>query len=216
MPDLLLERKAVQAGRAPVCGIDEAGRGPWAGPVVACAVILGDLAKDAVLIGALDDSKTLRAARRRELADLLALKADIGIGMATAAEIDALNILEATFAAMNRAVEALRGRPGFALVDGNRMPGLPCPGEAIVKGDGKSASIAAASIVAKVTRDRLMAELAAECPGYGWERNAGYGTREHAGALSTIGPTVHHRRSFKPVRAALDFAGGKNEDGGIS
>lgn len=203
MPDLSLEQAAWDQGATIVCGIDEAGRGPWAGPVVAAAVILGPLTQDDVLMAHLNDSKKLSAARREALFRILEQGADIGVGIAEAPEIDALNILEATYVAMRRAIDNLAARPDYALIDGNRMPPLACAGETVVKGDSRSVSIAAASIIAKVTRDRIMTDLAAVCPGYGWERNAGYGTAEHAAALSNLGVTEQHRRSFKPVRERL-------------
>ncbi len=185
--------------RAVVAGIDEAGRGPWAGPVVAAAVILD---RDHTPTG-LDDSKRLSASRRKDLYRVLVSGADVGIGVATVDEIDELNILQATFLAMRRAAEALNPKPELALVDGNAAPGLSCPVRTIVKGDQKCPSIAAASIVAKVTRDRLMTELAREYPNYGWERNKGYGTKDHRQALIRHGVTPHHRRSFKPIHKML-------------
>ena len=195
MPDYSLESKA--GGR--VAGIDEAGRGPWAGPVVAAAVIL-----DAARIPAgLDDSKKLKAARREALLDEIRATAKVGVGIAGVAEIDRLNILQATFLAMRRALDDLGEVPDLALVDGNRPPKLPCPVQCVVKGDATSLSIAAASIVAKVTRDRIMAGLAADFPDYGWESNAGYGTPDHQEALRRLGVTPHHRRSFAPVRDLL-------------
>lgn len=152
----------------------------------------------------LDDSKRLSAARREALFDLLLERACVGIGEASVAEISALNILQASFLAMRRAIEALTTQPAFALVDGNRVPaGIPCPARAIVGGDGLSPSIAAASIVAKVTRDRLMLALAREFPGYGWETNVGYGTSAHADALARLGVTPHHRPTFGPIHKIL-------------
>ena len=185
--------------RAVVAGIDEAGRGPWAGPVVAAAVILD---RDHTPAG-LDDSKRLSASRREDLYRALVRGADVGIGVATVDEIDELNILQATFLAMRRAAAAVTAKPELALVDGNAAPGLSCPVRTIVKGDQKCPSIAAASIVAKVTRDRLMTELAREYPNYGWERNKGYGTKDHRQALIRHGVTPHHRRSFKPIHKML-------------
>ncbi len=183
-----------------VAGFDEVGRGPLAGPVVAAAVILDAATLPLRLVEELDDSKKLRPRRRQELAALLKECAIIGIGRAEVAEIDHINILQATFLAMARAHAAL-GRPiDWALVDGNRAPdGLPCPIRCVVGGDGVSLSIAAASVVAKVLRDAEMAQLALEYPGYGWETNAGYGTATHLAALRRLGPTPHHRRSFAPV-----------------
>jgi len=197
MPSLAFE---LACGRAPVCGVDEAGRGPLAGPVVAAAVVLpaGELP------AGIDDSKKLAPARREALAAALRAVAAVGIGQASVMEIDRLNILQATFLAMRRAVEALGaalgGPPAFALIDGNRAPeGLACPAQTLVGGDGRSLSIAAASILAKVERDRIMRDLALAHPAYGWERNAGYGTAEHLAALRRHGLTPHHRRSFRPV-----------------
>ena len=183
----------------PVCGIDEVGRGPWAGPVVAAAVML-DFAR---VPDGLDDSKRLPAVRRRELDIEIRACAHVSIAMASVEEVDRLNVLGASMLAMERALAGLPHPPGHALVDGNRLPRLPCPGTAIVGGDGLCASIAAASIVAKVARDALMAELAGQHPGYGWERNAGYGTREHQDGLARLGVTSHHRRSFRPIAALL-------------
>ena len=195
MPDLSLEASLPP----PVAGIDEAGRGPWAGPVVAAAVILpADRAPDGI-----DDSKRLSRDRRAELYERIRAAATVGVGEASVGEIDALNVLQATMLAMRRAVEALGTPPSCALVDGNRLPDLACPARAVIGGDSRSLSIAAASIVAKETRDRIMRRLARLHPGYGWERNAGYGTPEHARALAALGPTPHHRRSFRPVREAV-------------
>ncbi len=183
----------------PVCGIDEAGRGPLAGPVVAAAVILDpDQTPDG-----LDDSKRLTAAKRQMLRDRLLSVARVGVGTASVSEIDEINILHATMLAMRRAFQNLPVTPHAALVDGNRCPDLPCPTQAVVKGDQKCLSIAAASIVAKVHRDELMTDLADKFPAYGWRRNAGYGTAEHLAALQTHGATPHHRRSFAPVRTVL-------------
>lgn len=195
-PDLGLER----ARGGVVAGIDEAGRGPWAGPVVAAAVVL-----DAGAVPAgLDDSKRLSAPRRRTLFEAIMGAASVGVGIAGVEEIDRLNILRATDTAMARALAALPAAPDLALIDGNRVPpGLGLAAEAVVKGDARSASIAAASIIAKVTRDAIMADLAGQHPGYGWERNAGYGTAEHRAALARLGVTPHHRRSFAPIREIL-------------
>jgi ribonuclease HII len=195
MPTLELET----ALRCRVAGIDEAGRGPWAGPVVAAAAILDPACLPATLAARLDDSKKLKRPVREELLAALEACADIGVGIADIVEIDRLNILQATMLAMQRAVAALPRAPEHALVDGNRAPDLPIPVQTVIKGDSRCLSIAAASIVAKVTRDRIMATLAKEHPGYGWERNAGYGTAEHRAALDRLGITPHHRRSFAPI-----------------
>ena len=199
-PDLSLEDAA--GGR--VAGVDEAGRGPWAGPVVAAAVMFAAAGPPPALRATIDDSKRCAAPRRAALhAEILAC-ADAAVGIASVAEIDSMNILQATLLAMRRAVVRLAAAPDLVLVDGNRTPRLSCPARAVVGGDRLSLSIAAASIVAKVTRDRLMARLAVDHPGYGWERNAGYGTAAHRAGLARLGPSPHHRRSFRPIRALLD------------
>ncbi len=199
-PDLSLE--AAAGGR--VAGVDEAGRGPWAGPVVAAAVVFGAGGPPAPLRATITDSKLLRAESRAALQPAILACADAAVGIASVAEIDAMNILQATLLAMRRAVVRLARLPDLALVDGNRAPRLPCAVRTVVGGDRSSLSIAAASIVAKVARDRLMARLALEYPGYGWERNAGYGTAEHQAGLARLGVTAHHRRSFRPVRELLE------------
>ncbi len=196
MADFALE---AACGCLRVCGVDEVGRGPWAGPVVAAAVIL-DRGWDA---DGVDDSKRLTAAARTRLRREIEAHAEVGTGQASVYEIDRMNILNAALLAMRRAVAALARVPECALVDGNRLPDLPCPATAVTRGDARSVSIAAASIVAKVERDRLMAGLAVDFPGYGWERNAGYGTPEHAAALERLGVSPHHRRSFAPVARRL-------------
>ena len=196
MADFALE---AACGCLRVCGVDEVGRGPWAGPVVAAAVIL-DRGWDA---DGVDDSKRLTAAARTRLRREIEAHAEVGTGQASVYEIDRMNILNAALLAMRRAVAALARVPECALVDGNRLPDLPCPATAVTRGDARSVSIAAASIVAKVERDRLMAGLAVDFPGYGWERNAGYGTPEHAAALERLGASPHHRRSFAPVARRL-------------
>ena len=198
--DFSFEQAALDGGLGPVCGIDEAGRGPWAGPVVAGAVILGP----GNIPPGLADSKPLSKARREELFGQLQGVAVIGVGRAEVAEIDKFNILGATMLAMARAVADLGQAPAHALVDGNRPPDLPCSLECLVKGDGRCLSIAAASIIAKVTRDREMTALAERFPGFGWERNAGYGTAEHRDGLARLGPNIMHRHSFAPIRKLLE------------
>ena len=201
-PDLSLER----AAGGLVAGVDEAGRGPWAGPVVAAAVIFAAGNPPQPIRAMITDSKLLKPERRAALQPAILACADAAVGIASVAEIDSMNILQATLLAMRRAVVRLGHLPDLALVDGNRAPCLPCPVRTVVGGDRSSLSIAAASIVAKVTRDRLMARLAMDHPGYGWERNAGYGTAEHRAGLALLGPTMHHRRSFRPVREAMEAA----------
>jgi ribonuclease HII len=199
MPDWSYERAAgIDEGRL-VCGVDEVGRGPLAGPVIACAVILDPARLPMALERSLDDSKKLSAAAREEIAARLQEIAIFALAGASPAEIDQVNILKATHLAMRRAVEGLAVAPMHALIDGNRPPVLPCPGTAIVKGDQKSLSIAAASILAKVERDKIMSQLATVHTVYGWERNAGYPTAEHLAAIRTHGITPQHRRSFRPV-----------------
>lgn len=199
------ERRAWDTGYARVAGVDEAGRGPLAGPVVAAAVVFerAFVEREAgALFHGLTDSKQLSPARRERFFELLHQQAAVRLacGQADVAEIDALNILRATHLAMARALSALRPAAEFALVDGLPVTGLPCPSLAIVQGDARSLSIAAASVVAKVTRDRLMRDLDRTCPGYGFAEHKGYGTAAHLAALRRLGPTPHHRRTFGPVR----------------
>ncbi len=192
--------RSAPLGARLVAGVDEVGRGPLAGPVVAAAVILLEP------VDGLADSKILAAPVREQLALVLRGRARIGIGAASVAEIDRLNILQASLLAMRRAVlrlVALGHLPDLALIDGNRAPDLPCPAEAIIDGDALIPSISAASIVAKVTRDRLMHRLAGRYPGYGWETNVGYATLEHRDALWRLGPCRHHRRTFASVQGRL-------------
>ncbi|MTH34258.1 ribonuclease HII [Paracoccus limosus] len=199
-PDYSLEAAALGAGAHHVAGVDEVGRGPLAGPVTAAAVIL-----DASCIPeGLNDSKKLTARRRAALAELVMSRCDWAVGHASVDEIDALNILRASHLAMCRALDGLRQRPCLALVDGNMLPReLPMPGQAVVGGDARSLSIAAASILAKNFRDAIMVDLAQQHPGYGWEVNAGYPTPAHKKALLDLGVTPHHRRSFAPVHNIL-------------
>lgn len=182
-----------------VAGIDEAGCAPLAGPVVAAAVVLPQWDRKPRRLYGLTDSKLLPAAERERLYRAIVGIAKVGVGAASAAEIDRLNIYRANMLAMRRAVAALAIDVGCALVDGNRAPALPCRVETVVKGDSRSLSIAAASVVAKVTRDRLMTRLARRYPGYGWETNRGYGTDDHYIGLLRLGATRHHRLSFAPL-----------------
>lgn len=199
-PDLDFENRARQAGYRRIAGVDEAGRGPLAGPVVAAAVILDP---EHIPEG-LNDSKLLSARKRAEVLDHIIARAEVGVGLASVAEIDELNILRASHLAMLRAVAALPVRPDAVLIDGNQMPReIGLPAECIVKGDARCLSIAAASIVAKICRDAIMVDLAQQHPGYGWETNAGYPTKSHRLALADLGVTPHHRRSFKTVHNIL-------------
>ena len=199
MANYHLETKLRISGKEIIAGIDEVGRGPWAGPVTACAVILDPNN----IPNGLNDSKILTAKRREQLFDLIMDSAQVSCVHVEVTEIDQVNILQATFRAMERAVSHLP-IPNHILVDGNKLPpNLPSPATAVVKGDAKSVSIAAASIIAKVTRDRLMSDLSEAFPGYGWEKNAGYGTKMHQLGLLNHGVTPHHRRSFKPIHNIL-------------
>lgn len=191
-----------------VFGLDEAGRGPWCGPVVAAAVYWPQFKIDADLAKRIDDSKKLSAVKREALfRQITESNAVWGIGLASAQEIDSLNILQASFLAMERALQEAEKtfhiQPAFALIDGNRLPKWTLPARAVIKGDSLSLSIAAASILAKVTRDRLLTELGKDYPQYGWGKNAGYGTKEHIQAIETYGITPHHRRSYAPIKKYL-------------
>jgi ribonuclease HII len=194
-----LEEVSYRLHGGPICGVDEAGRGPWAGPVVAAAVVLDP----GSIPAGIADSKVLDAHAREMLFPKIVATSDVGIGIAGVERIDRDNILHATMWAMQQAVLNLPKQPRLALIDGNRAPLLSCSVRTIIKGDAKCLSIAAASIIAKVTRDRLMIALARDCPGYGFDRHKGYGTPEHADALARLGVTPYHRRSFKPIQLAL-------------
>lgn len=199
-PDDSLEITARAKGFLRIAGVDEVGRGPLAGPVTAAAVVL-DMARLPV---GLNDSKKLSAKKRAALAEAIWVSAEVSVAEASVEEIDSINILRASHLAMERAVAALDPAPDYLLIDGNLIPAdLSIQAEAVVKGDGKSVSIAAASIVAKEARDSLMVDLAQQFPGYGWERNAGYPSKQHREALVELGVTPHHRRSFKPVHKIL-------------
>lgn len=200
MPHYIFESRVLSKMVGPVAGVDEAGRGPLAGPVVAAAVIF----ERKRIPKGLNDSKQMSPEdRETAFAAIMECGAIVGVGEASVDEIDIVNIRQATHLAMARAVRAMAIAPAFALVDGNDAPPLPCPCDTIIEGDGRSVSIAAASIVAKVTRDRMMVALHAEFPGYGWLTNKGYSTDGHLQALSRLGPCRHHRRSFAPVHNIL-------------
>lgn len=204
MPDFSRERRLSPAR---VCGVDEAGRGPWAGPVVAAAVYF---TREEAVPSGLNDSKKLGPKAREHLAQVLLQNPQhilSGIGIASAEEIDRLNIWGATMLAMRRATQALAIGPDIALIDGNRHPlPFPCRTETVIGGDGLSVSIAAASILAKTTRDTMMRDYAAQYPEYGFDRHAGYGTAAHQAALAAHGPCPIHRKSFSPIRALLEAA----------
>jgi ribonuclease HII len=200
MPHYIYESRLLKTMEGPIAGVDEAGRGPLAGPVVAAAVILqrGKVPKG------LNDSKQVSEENREELFPrIMHMAIAVGVGEASVDEIDLINIRQATHLAMARAVRALSVSAMFALVDGNDAPALPCPCDTLVDGDARSVSIAAASIIAKVTRDRMMRVLHEEHPHYGWVENKGYSTPKHLAALSKHGPCHHHRRSFAPVHNIL-------------
>ena len=195
-PDLLHEAAARAAGSCRIAGVDEVGRGPIAGPVTAAAVILDERC----IPSGLNDSKKLGPRRREMLCEMLFASAQVSVAHASVAEIDSLNILRAAHLAMERAIAGLDPAPDMALIDGILLPrGLILPARTIVRGDAASLSIAAASIVAKTCRDRLMRDLAQQFPGYGWARNMGYPTPYHKAALLDLGVTPYHRRSFRPV-----------------
>lgn len=208
MPDFEIENTL--NGR--IAGIDEAGRGPWAGPVVAGAVVILDRNIEKSLLEELDDSKKLTAKKREKLYQTLFEeeakgRIAIGIGEASAREIDEMNILQATFLAMKRAAQALKIKPDAAIIDGNQNPkNFPVQTKTVIKGDAKSYSISAASIVAKVYRDRLMSDLAKKYPFYGFEKNAGYGTAAHIKGLNEHGICAEHRCSYKPIKKVLGIS----------
>jgi ribonuclease HII len=197
-----LETVELELHGGPIAGVDEAGRGPLAGPVVAAAVVLDPTS----LPDGIADSKVLDGKTRRSVYQDILASARVGIGVAEVDRIDSENILQASLWAMAQAVAALGCRPKLALIDGNKAPQLDCTVRTIVQGDAKCLSIAAASIVAKVARDAIMAELARDYPDYGFDRHKGYGTREHHEAIARHGVTPHHRRSFRPVQLALGLA----------
>lgn len=207
MPSFRHEKRCAEAGAILIAGIDEVGRGPLAGPVVAAVAVIDRTLAKRKLLRLIDDSKKLTP-EQREDAYAAILESGVvryAVGEASVEEIDAINILQATFLAMRRALQAMAEQPDLVLIDGNRVPPeLGCRAETIVGGDARSYSIAAASIIAKVTRDRYMRSLAVSFPGYGWETNVGYARPEHMAALNRLGPTAHHRRTFGPVLRLLE------------
>lgn len=210
MPSFRHELRGAESGALRVAGVDEVGRGPLAGPVVAAVAAIDRALAGRKLLRLIDDSKKLAPQEREAAFDAIVASGAVrfALGEASVEEIDRINILQATYLAMRRALQAMAEPPDLLLIDGNRVPpGLHCTAEAIVGGDAVSYSIAAASIVAKVTRDRHMRALAVTFPGYGWETNVGYGSERHLLALERLGPTPHHRRSFAPVLRLLEPAG---------
>ena len=207
MPDFKIEQSIQSTGA--VFGFDEAGRGPWCGPVVAACACWPNYQMPFYLSDQIDDSKKLSAAKRELLyAEIIQTSCIYGIGFASADEIDMLNILQATFLAMQRALKQVvknyAVQPAFALIDGNRLPqNWSIPTQAVIKGDRLSLSIATASILAKVTRDKFMKDLSVRYPQYGWDKNAGYGTKEHVAAIEQYGITPYHRRSYAPIKTYL-------------
>ncbi len=214
-PDLVAERRLWALGYSFIAGVDEAGRGPWAGPVVAAAVVLPPHRLDLVeVLAGVDDSKRLSPGAREALFDrIYSVALAVGVSQATAAEIDTLGIVPATRLAMRRAIEALPRAPDYVLIDYERVPDLPVPQEAFVRGDARVLSIAAASIIAKVTRDRIMVEMDSLYPGYGFAQHKGYGTAAHRDALRRLGPSPIHRMTWKPVQEVqgLKIEKGKGE-----
>jgi ribonuclease HII len=207
MPSFRYELRCAETGAVRVAGIDEVGRGPLAGPVVAAVALIDRTLAKRKLLRLIDDSKKLTREEREEAYEAMLASGAVryAVGEASVEEIDSINILRATFLAMRRALQGLAEQPDLVLIDGDRVPPeLGCRAETIVGGDARCYSIAAASIIAKVTRDRYMCALAASFPGYGWETNVGYKSPEHLVALNLLGPTAHHRRSFAPVMRMLE------------
>ena len=202
MPDLSIENKKRQLNFNTIAGVDEAGRGPWAGPVCSAIVILN---KDHIPEG-INDSKKISEKKRMELYEEILLNHECGIGFASPEEIDQLNILEATFLSMKRALKNISIKPDYILVDGNLSPKFKIPHETIIKGDNISMSIAAASILAKVERDKFMLNIDKEYPEYKWKKNKGYGTKDHQNALNANGASKYHRKSFSPIRKILSLS----------
>ena len=202
MPDFSVEDKKRQLDFSNIAGVDEAGRGPWAGPVYSAIVILN---RNCIPEG-INDSKKISEKKRIELYEEILINHEYGIGFASPDEIDQLNILEATFLSMRRALENLIIKPDYILVDGNLSPSFNIPHESIIKGDSISISIAAASIIAKVERDKFMLNIDNEHPEYKWKKNKGYGTKDHQNALNAHGVTKYHRKSFSPIRKILSLS----------
>lgn len=201
MPDFELE----DMHEGLVCGLDEVGRGPLAGPVVAACVYIPEDARSLAFIRELKDSKKIAKPKLEILHGLITQHCKWAVSEISVQKIDEINILQASLKAMSLSLSAMESSPSYALVDGNKMPELPCPAQTVVKGDNKSYSIAAASIVAKVTRDRIMKTLHKEFPNYGWDTNAGYGSKAHLDGINAHGITEHHRKSFAPIKNFMAY-----------
>ena len=201
MPDLSIEKKKNNLNYKLIAGVDEAGRGPWAGPVYSAAVILDT----ANIPAEINDSKKMSEKKRNEIYSLIVSEHHYVVGIADVNEIDELNILQASLLSMKRAIANLLLKPDFVLIDGAHKPALDIDSENIIKGDNKSLSIAAASIIAKVERDQFMKKIDEEYPHYNWKKNKGYGTKEHQNALNVHGISEHHRKSFSPIRKILSL-----------
>ncbi len=202
MPDLSIEKNKNNLNYKLIAGVDEAGRGPWAGPVYSAAVIL-DISK---IPAEINDSKKMSEKKRDEIYSRIVSEHHYSIGVADVNEIDELNILQASLLSMKRAITNLHLNPDFVLIDGVHRPNLDVDSENIIRGDSKSLSIAAASIIAKVERDRFMKKIDEEYPCYNWKKNKGYGTKEHQNALNIHGISKHHRKSFSPIRKILSLS----------
>ena len=201
MPDLSIEKKKNNLNYKLIAGVDEAGRGPWAGPVYSAAVILDT----ANIPAEINDSKKMSEKKRNEIYSRIVSEHHCAVGIADVNEIDELNILQASLLSMKRAITNLLLKPDFVLIDGAHKPALDIDSENIIKGDNKSLSIAAASIIAKVERDQFMKKIDEEYPHYNWKKNKGYGTKEHQNALNLHGISEHHRKSFSPIRKILSL-----------
>ncbi len=199
MVDFSIEEEIQNQGFCRVAGVDEVGRGAWAGPVFASAVIFSNKKLSSKLYSEINDSKKLSSKKRDSLYEIILREAEVGIGQASVEDIDNMNILNATFLAMERAISNLESKADFIIIDGNQSRPIFDPSRPIIKGDSISLSIAAASIVAKVSRDRLMIRLDSKFKGYGWHQNKGYGTMAHKIGLDKLGITTHHRKTFKPI-----------------
>jgi ribonuclease HII len=199
MVDFSIEKEIQNQGYRRVAGVDEVGRGAWAGPVFAAAVIFSNTKLSSKIYSEINDSKKLSSKKRDSLYEIIIREAEVGIGQASVEDIDNMNILNAAFLAMERAISDLKNKADFIIIDGNQSRPVFDPSRPVIKGDTMSLSIAAASIVAKVSRDRLMIRLDSKFEGYSWNQNKGYGTISHKTGLNKLGITIHHRKTFKPI-----------------